>query len=74
MPFLWQQKPNLKWEPKGDIYSKAHNVDIAKKHFDKVIKDYGNQVLINLIDKKRMQQTLGLEYQRVVEEVTRNKV
>jgi len=71
MPFLWQQKPDLKWEPKGDIYSQAHNVDVAKKHFDKIVKEYGNQVLINLIDKKRTQQKLGLEFQRVVEEVSK---
>ncbi len=67
MPFLWKQKPSLKWEPKGDIYAQSQNLEIARKHFDKIVPEYGNQVLINLIDKKRTQQKLGLEYQRVVE-------
>lgn len=71
MPFLWQQKPDMKWEPKGDIYMANHNFEVARKHFDKVKKDYGNQVVINLIDKRKIQQKLGAEFQRVVEEVAK---
>jgi hypothetical protein len=72
MPFLWHQKPSLQWEPKGDIFLEGHNVDIARKHFDKIVKDYGNQVMLNLVDKKRTQQKLGLEFQRVVEECSKD--
>jgi len=71
IPFLWEQKPDLKWEPKGNIYMESQNYNIAKKHFEKIVKDYGNQVVINLIDKKRTQQKLGLEFQRVVEEIAK---
>lgn len=72
IPFLWRQKPDLKWEPKGDIYSENQNVAIARKHFDMIVKDYGNQVCINLVDKKRTQQKLGLEFQRVVDEISKD--
>jgi len=71
MPYLWQQKPCLKWEPKGNIYLESQNVPIARKHFEMIMKDYGNQVVINLIDKKRTQQILGQEFQRTVEEVAK---
>jgi len=57
--------------PKGDIYLESQNYSIAKKHFDKIVKDYGNQVVINLIDKKRTQQKLGIEFQRVVDEISK---
>jgi len=71
IPFLWKQKPNLKWEPLGDIYLQTQNIDVAKKHFEKIVKDYGNQVCINLIDKKRTQLKIGTEFQRVVEELVK---
>jgi len=71
IPFYWRQKPDLKWEPKGDIYLPNQNVTAAKRHFDMIVKDYGNQVIINLIDKKRIQQKLGLEFQRVCEELVK---
>jgi hypothetical protein len=73
MPFLWNQKPTLKWEPLGNMTLESHNVEVAKKHFDKMVKDYGNQVMLNLVDKKRTQQKLGLEFQRVVEENSKNE-
>ena len=74
MPYLWSQKPDMRWEPKGDIYLTSHNVDVAKKHFDRLIKEYGNQVVINLIDKKKNQQRLGIEFERIVEEVAKQEV
>jgi len=72
IPFFWQQKPNLKWSPKGEMYLESQNINIAQKHFEKIAKDYGNQVVINLIDKKRNQKMLGLEFQRVVEEIAKD--
>jgi len=73
MPYLWQQKPDLKWEPKGNIYLDSQNVPVARKHFEMISKEYGNQVVINLIDKKRTQKILGTEFQRIVEEVAKVK-
>ena len=71
IPFFWQQKPNLKWSPKGELILESQNINIARKHFDKIVKDYGNQVIINLIDKKRNQKMLGLEFKRVLEELSK---
>jgi len=71
IPFFWKQKPDLKWEPKGDIYLPNQNVPVAKRHFDMLVKDYGNQVIINLIDKKRFQHKVGTEFQRVCEELVK---
>jgi len=73
IPFYWKQKPDLKWEPKGEIYLPNQNVSVAKRHFDMLVKDYGNQVIINLIDKKRFQHKVGLEFERVCEELVKQK-
>ena len=69
MPFIWQQKPTLKWEPKGAIVMENHNVDVAQKHFEKGLKEYGKEVLINLIDKKGTQKKLGDEFEKVINQL-----
>lgn len=39
IPFLWQQKPNLKWSPKGYIIGdQQENKAVFKKHFDEQMK------------------------------------
>jgi hypothetical protein len=70
MPFLWQQKPTLKWEPKGSMHMENRNIEVAKKHLDKMIHDYGDQVLVNLIDKKGTQKILGDEFDRVITQLS----
>jgi Phosphoinositide polyphosphatase (Sac family) len=69
IPFIWQQKPSLKWEPKGEIPMESHNVDVARKHLERLLKEYGSQVLINLIDKKGTQKKVGDEFERVVNQL-----
>lgn len=69
MPFIWQQKPTMKWEPKGSITMDNHNVDVAQKHFEKALKEYGKEVLINLIDKKGTQKKLGDEFEKVINQL-----
>lgn len=44
----------------------SHNVDVAQKHFEKGLKEYGKEVLINLIDKKGTQKKLGDEFEKVI--------
>eukprot|EP00331_Platyophrya_macrostoma_P010746 CAMPEP_0176425086 /NCGR_PEP_ID=MMETSP0127-20121128/11202_1 /TAXON_ID=938130 /ORGANISM="Platyophrya macrostoma, Strain WH" /LENGTH=343 /DNA_ID=CAMNT_0017806225 /DNA_START=740 /DNA_END=1774 /DNA_ORIENTATION=+ len=75
MPFVWAQKPNLKWSPGANfLLSQEHNTEVAKKHFDNVVKNYGSVVLVNLIDKKGTQKMLGDEFQRVVHVANNPKV
>ena len=67
MPFLWQQKPSLKWEPKGNVHMPEKNKDVCRKHMDIMLRDDNKKVtLINLIDKKRTQKMLGDEFERTV--------
>ena len=67
MPFLWQQKPDMKWEPKGAILGgENENVAICKRHFETQVKDYGSQVIVNLIDKKGFQLYVGEYFEKMV--------
>ncbi|EAR97281.3 SacI-like domain protein (macronuclear) [Tetrahymena thermophila SB210] len=69
MPFLWNQKPNLKWAPRGaPIGEEAENIEFCRKHFADQEKLYSRQVLVNLIDKKgNTQLKLGQYFQKMVE-------
>ncbi|KAL4498619.1 hypothetical protein ABPG72_019737 [Tetrahymena utriculariae] len=69
MPFLWNQKPNLMWAPRGvPIGEEAENIEFCRKHFADQEKLYSRQVLVNLIDKKgNTQLELGQYFQKMVE-------
>jgi len=68
VPLVWEQKPSLKWEPKPFIkLDREENVTVAQRHFEKMNKNYGNVVLINLIDRKKFQKVVGEEYTFVVQ-------
>jgi hypothetical protein len=53
IPALWSQKPNMKWSPPVRIHSnKDESLSLARKHVEEMKSNYGEQVFINLIDKK----------------------
>ena len=67
IPFLWQQKPDMKWEPKGAILGADNeNIAVCQKHFESQVKDYGSQTIVNLIDKKGFQLHVGEYYEKMV--------
>lgn len=68
IPLRWQQKPNLKWSPKGVVVGSAqHNLEAAEKHFSEVLDKYGDIYIVNLIDKKGNQNELGLAFKTQIE-------
>jgi hypothetical protein len=60
IPLIWRQPPNLKWSPKLLIESNAmKNKSAYKYHIDRQKKLYGDNHLVNLIDKKGSQKIIG---------------
>lgn len=60
IPVIWRQSPSLKWSPKLLIESNLmKNKSAYKYHMDKQKKLYGENHLINLIDKKGSQKIIG---------------
>eukprot|EP00742_Colponemidia_sp_Colp-10_P003827 GILJ01004077.1.p1 GENE.GILJ01004077.1~~GILJ01004077.1.p1 ORF type:complete len:638 (+),score=100.13 GILJ01004077.1:265-1914(+) len=60
MTMIWNQKPNLKYMPKGKVIGSQEKNDMAaKKHYNELVEVYGDQVIINLIDKKGNQKEMG---------------
>eukprot|EP00744_Colponema_vietnamica_P006865 GILI01009935.1.p1 GENE.GILI01009935.1~~GILI01009935.1.p1 ORF type:complete len:646 (+),score=188.70 GILI01009935.1:92-1939(+) len=68
MPFIWEQKPNLAWAPKGKAIADSHKSVMASQlHFKEQFEVYnGNQVCVNLIDKKKNQKELGEVFDSIV--------
>lgn len=60
IPIIWKQSPNLKWAPKPLIEANPmKNKSAFKYHIDKIKKAYGENHLVNLIDKKGSQKIIG---------------
>jgi len=60
IPLIWTQEPNLQLNPlilPLDNYNENYNV--FKLHIDSIKKEYGDICIVNLIDKKKDQKTIG---------------
>ena len=49
MPFFWKQSPTLEYLPKPVIYGHVEHEKAFNMHIEKLIHNYGAQVLVNLI-------------------------
>lgn len=60
IPVIWQQTPTLKWAPKLQIEANSQKIKKAfTTHMMKIKENYGKNLLINLIDKKGSQYSIG---------------
>ncbi|KAJ3008269.1 Phosphatidylinositide phosphatase SAC1 [Thoreauomyces humboldtii] len=66
MPLYWTQTVNMRYQPKLDIHPNPKTGDSFKKHFQTQIALYGNQIVVNLINKKGYEQKLGEEFARQI--------
>ena len=63
-------KPNLKWAPPVKVNKNFDNSILAAQyHFKDTKPLYGNQYLVNLIDKKGSQKMIGESFTRVYKEL-----
>ncbi|XP_041454535.1 phosphatidylinositol-3-phosphatase SAC1-B-like [Lytechinus variegatus] len=66
IPLFWSQRPNLKYKPTPQISESQSHLDAFKRHFDDQVVNYGNQVLINLIDHKGVEDRLEKMFAKTV--------
>ena len=75
IPLLWTQTPTLKYSPKLKVdEDMKSNVSAAEKHFENTIESYGDHVLINLIDKKGSQKTIGEKFTQLIDQMSNDKL
>jgi len=60
IPVIWEQTPNLKWEPSILIEAnKEKNRRAFCNHMEAIKSQYGENLIVNLIDKKNNQLLIG---------------
>lgn len=68
IPLLWEQKPNLSYNPKMKVTgSTDQNSDAARLHFSELKEHYEDIVIVNLIDKKGGQKELGIVFTDLID-------
>ncbi|XP_045513127.1 phosphatidylinositol-3-phosphatase SAC1 [Pieris brassicae] len=65
IPLYWSQYPDLKYKPAMSLAVEDH-VAAYSKHLRDQLQRYGNQVLLNLIDKRGKEELLELGYRAAV--------
>ncbi|KAJ3159758.1 Phosphatidylinositide phosphatase SAC1 [Geranomyces michiganensis] len=64
MPMYWTQTANIRYQPKLEILPNPKTAESFKKHFKTQLDLYGNQIVVNLINKHGYEHPLGEEFQR----------
>ncbi|KAG0424248.1 hypothetical protein HPB47_000043, partial [Ixodes persulcatus] len=65
IPLFWSQLPDLRYKPPPTLSNGYDHLQGFQKHFDNQIFTYGKQVIINLIDQKGPEKSLGKALQDV---------
>lgn len=75
IPLIWTQTPTLKYNPSlGISGDDLLNERVATQHLEDQVKKYKDNVLVNLIDKKGSQKTVGDAFTKVVKKVNNEKI
>ena len=75
IPLLWHQKVDLSYMPKGRIIGNSEeNATSAKLHFNELMEVYGDQALVNLVDKKGNQKEMGQAFSDLVDTLKLDRI
>ncbi|KAG9289200.1 hypothetical protein G9A89_022509 [Geosiphon pyriformis] len=69
VPIYWRQISNLKYTPKLQLLDLPNTIEAFRRHFDEQIRIYGNQILINLVNKKGYEYPIGEAYEKAVKQL-----
>ncbi|KAK2725367.1 phosphatidylinositol-3-phosphatase SAC1-like [Artemia franciscana] len=67
IPLFWNQLPNLKYKPSVVIDSFKEHILALTKHFEEQVLQYGQQVLLNLVDQKGSEGRLASHYKTLIQ-------
>ena len=71
IPLHWSQRPTLKYKPTPKVDSTSTQQETGiQLHFDRQIVHYGRQTVVNLINQKGSEKTLGDAFQYFVQKLS----
>ncbi|CAG8452119.1 9829_t:CDS:10 [Funneliformis caledonium] len=74
VPIYWAQVNNIKYTPKLQIMDLPNTLEAFRRHFDEQIKIYGNQILVNLVNKKGYESAVGDAYEKAVKQLNDSRI
>ncbi|CAI2167298.1 14467_t:CDS:10 [Funneliformis geosporum] len=74
VPIYWAQVNNIKYTPKLQIMDVPNTLEAFRRHFDEQIKIYGNQILVNLVNKKGYESAVGDAYEKAVKQLNDSRI
>ncbi|ORX99166.1 hypothetical protein K493DRAFT_1669 [Basidiobolus meristosporus CBS 931.73] len=74
IPVYWSQVTNMKYTPKLSIHYADKTADAFRKHFDRQIELYGDQIVVSLINKKGYEAPMGLTFEDRIKEMNNSHV
>ncbi|CAG8612241.1 1678_t:CDS:10 [Rhizophagus irregularis] len=74
IPIYWAQVNNIKYTPKLQIMDLPNTLEAFHRHFDEQIRTYGNQLLVNLVNKKGYEFPMGESYERTVKQLNDHRI
>ncbi|KAJ3343368.1 Phosphoinositide phosphatase sac1 [Gonapodya sp. JEL0774] len=69
VPVYWKQVINVKYTPPVVVEENSKLIDSFKKHFAELITTYGDQIAVNLLNKKGSEGRLGTAYSQIVKQI-----
>ena len=74
VPVYWSEINNLRYKPDLQIRESPRTVEDFKRHFEQQIAQYGDQYLVNLVNKKGYEKPVKEAYERAVESAANPRV
>ena len=62
LPFFWKQTPTLEYHVKPVIYNHMDHEKPFNSHLEKLVHNYGAQILVNLINHQKTEGELQQKY------------
>ena len=62
LPFFWKQSPTLEYHVKPVIYNHMDHEKPFNSHLEKLVHNYGAQILVNLINQQKTEGELQQKY------------
>ncbi|EMR08639.1 hypothetical protein PNEG_03115 [Pneumocystis murina B123] len=74
VPIFWAEINNLKYKPKLRVFNINDSVNSARLHFDKQIRIYGDQIIVNLVNQHGREYNIKAAYEEIIKILSDPKI
>lgn len=74
IPLFWRQNINIKYKPPFEFYNHSNASQVFEKHFDGLVKNYGQVTAVNLINQRGWEGELAKAFSKQVREYPKKEM